>query len=66
MNFKLHSDYKPTGDQPEAIRELVQGFREGNQAESLLAGRFQKFFKWRTSGEAALSARSEERKAFRV
>ena len=36
MNFKLHSDYKPTGDQPEAIRELVQGFREGNQAETLL------------------------------
>ena len=36
MEFKLHSDYKPTGDQPEAIRKLVQGFREGNQAQTLL------------------------------
>ena len=36
MEFKLHSDYKPTGDQPEAIRKLVEGFREGNQAQTLL------------------------------
>lgn len=36
MEFKLHSDYQPTGDQPEAIRELVQGFKEGNQAQTLL------------------------------
>ena len=36
MEFKLHSDFKPTGDQPEAIRELVKGFREGNQFETLL------------------------------
>ena len=34
--FKLHSEYQPTGDQPEAIAELVKGFREGNQAETLL------------------------------
>lgn len=34
--FKLHSKYKPTGDQPKAIRELVQGFEEGNQFETLL------------------------------
>ena len=34
--FKLHSEYKPTGDQPQAIAELVQGFREGNQFETLL------------------------------
>ncbi|MCI6638235.1 MAG: excinuclease ABC subunit UvrB [Lachnospiraceae bacterium] len=34
--FKLHSDYKPTGDQPQAIAELVKGFREGNQCETLL------------------------------
>ena len=34
--FKLHSKYKPTGDQPEAIRELVDGFRDGNQFETLL------------------------------
>ena len=36
MEFKLHSDYKPTGDQPEAIEALVEGFREGNQAQTLL------------------------------
>jgi excinuclease ABC subunit B len=29
--FKLHSEYRPTGDQPKAIKELVDGFREGNQ-----------------------------------
>lgn len=34
--FKLHSEYKPTGDQPQAIDELVKGFREGNQCETLL------------------------------
>ncbi|MBR6344238.1 MAG: excinuclease ABC subunit UvrB [Lachnospiraceae bacterium] len=36
MDFKLHSDYKPTGDQPRAIQELVEGFRQGNQFETLL------------------------------
>ncbi|MCR5451569.1 MAG: excinuclease ABC subunit UvrB [Lachnospiraceae bacterium] len=36
MEFKLHSKYKPTGDQPQAIAELVEGFREGNQFETLL------------------------------
>ena len=36
MEFRLHSEYQPTGDQPQAIRELVRGFREGNQAETLL------------------------------
>ncbi|MBQ5534760.1 MAG: excinuclease ABC subunit UvrB, partial [Lachnospiraceae bacterium] len=34
--FKLHSEYKPTGDQPQAIEALVNGFREGNQAQTLL------------------------------
>ncbi len=34
--FKLHSEFKPTGDQPEAIKELVDGFKEGNQFETLL------------------------------
>ena len=29
--FILHSEYAPTGDQPQAIEELVQGFREGKQ-----------------------------------
>lgn len=36
MEFKLHSEYQPTGDQPRAIRELVEGFKKGNQFETLL------------------------------
>ncbi len=36
MDFKLHSEYKPTGDQPRAIEALVKGFREGNQFQTLL------------------------------
>lgn len=36
MDFKLVSEYHPTGDQPQAIRALVEGFREGNQAQTLL------------------------------
>ena len=35
-SFKLHSEYKPTGDQPQAIAELVKGFQEGNQFQTLL------------------------------
>ena len=35
-HFKLVSEYKPTGDQPQAIKELVEGFKEGNQFETLL------------------------------
>ena len=35
-HFVLHSDFKPTGDQPEAIKELVEGFKAGNQFETLL------------------------------
>ncbi|MGI6118851.1 MAG: excinuclease ABC subunit UvrB [Bilifractor sp.] len=34
--FRLHSEYQPTGDQPQAIEKLVRGFREGNQFETLL------------------------------
>ena len=34
--FKLHSEYQPTGDQPQAIEKLVRGFQEGNQAQTLL------------------------------
>ena len=30
-HFELHSEYKPTGDQPQAIEKLVKGFKEGNQ-----------------------------------
>lgn len=34
--FKLVSEYKPTGDQPQAIKRLVEGFKAGNQFETLL------------------------------
>ncbi len=34
--FVLHSDYEPCGDQPQAIDELVNGFKEGNQFQTLL------------------------------
>ncbi len=36
MEFKLHSEYDPTGDQPQAIEQLVKGFNEGNQFQTLL------------------------------
>ena len=35
MEFRIHSEYKPTGDQPEAIEQLVNGFKEGNQFMTL-------------------------------
>ena len=34
--FQLQSDYRPSGDQPEAIRELLEGFRRGKQFQTLL------------------------------
>lgn len=34
--FKLHAPYQPTGDQPQAIAKLVNGFRKGNQFQTLL------------------------------
>ncbi len=36
MNFKISSNYKPTGDQPDAIRQLIQGIEEGERAQVLL------------------------------
>ena len=36
MDFKLHSDYQTTGDQPQAIKELAEGFKQGNQFQTLL------------------------------
>ncbi|NNJ28214.1 excinuclease ABC subunit UvrB [Lacrimispora defluvii] len=36
MEFKLHSEFAPTGDQPQAIEQLVRGFKEGNQFQTLL------------------------------
>jgi excinuclease ABC subunit B len=36
MQFELVSDYKPTGDQPEAIRQLVSGLNNGIQQQTLL------------------------------
>ena len=35
-HFILHSEYQPTGDQPQAIEALVKGFKEGNQFQTLL------------------------------
>ena len=35
-HFELVSDFAPTGDQPQAIEELVKGFKEANQFETLL------------------------------
>lgn len=35
-HFVLHSEYKPTGDQPQAIEALVKGFKDGNQFQTLL------------------------------
>ncbi len=35
-HFILHSEYQPTGDQPQAIADLVEGFRQGNQCQTLL------------------------------
>lgn len=34
--FKLHSDYKPTGDQPKAIEYLSKGIKEGKKFQTLL------------------------------
>ena len=36
MEFKLHSEYKPTGDQPQAIEKLAQGIIDGKKAQTLL------------------------------
>ena len=36
MEFKLISEFQPTGDQPEAIKALVEGFSRGNQCQTLL------------------------------
>ena len=35
-HFKLHSEFQPTGDQPQAIRELIEGFQKGMQHQTLL------------------------------
>ena len=36
MNFKLTSKYQPTGDQPQAIRQLTEGIEQGEPAQVLL------------------------------
>lgn len=35
-HFELKSEYTPTGDHPQAIEQLVKGFKEGNQCQTLL------------------------------
>ena len=50
MNFKLTSDYKPTGDQPEAISQLTDGLRRGDRSQVLLGVTGSgKTFTWPTS-----------------
>ena len=36
MDFRIVSDFKPTGDQPEAIRQLTEGLVRGDYAQTLL------------------------------
>ena len=36
MNFRLHAEYQPTGDQPQAIEKLVASIRAGNRHQTLL------------------------------
>ena len=36
MEFKIKSEYKPTGDQPKAIDSIVQGIKNGNKEQTLL------------------------------
>ena len=36
MDFKLHSSYKPTGDQPQAIKEIAESLQSGSEAVTLL------------------------------
>ena len=36
MEFRIHSDYQPTGDQPQAIEKLTEGFRSGKRCQTLL------------------------------
>ena len=36
MDFKITSEYKPTGDQPQAIRQLTEGIEQGEPAQVLL------------------------------
>ena len=36
MDFKITSQYKPTGDQPQAIRQLTEGIQQGEPAQVLL------------------------------
>ena len=49
--FILHSEYKPTGDQPQAIDALVKGFEEGDQFQTLLGvtGSGKTFTRWQMS-----------------
>lgn len=47
--FVLHSDFKPMGDQPQAIEALTKGFEEGNQFETLVGVTGSgKHLQWRT------------------
>lgn len=45
--FELHSDFAPTGDQPEAIRQLTEGVLSGAPAQTLLGDRARQIIKLR-------------------
>ena len=42
--FVLHSDYKPAGDQPEAIARLTEGLLKGSKEQTLLGNRLRQDF----------------------
>lgn len=48
--FKIHSDYKPTGDQPKAIEYLSKGIEEGKKFQTLLGVTrlTEKLLQWQT------------------
>ena len=49
-NFVLHSEYKPTGDQPQAIEELVKGFKRVTSSRRCLGLQVQeKLLQWQIS-----------------
>ena len=48
-HFELVSQYKPTGDQPQAIAELVKGFKEISLKPCLVSPALERHLPWRTS-----------------
>ena len=57
-HFKLQAPFEPTGDQPQAIEALIEGFREGNQFQTLLGVTGSGLLRWRTSFRHWIGRRS--------